>query len=377
MKIHILTGVFFPELHPRAFRAHELAKEFSKQGHNVTVSILTTVKGFDYENLAKDESIQINLLNLYTAEPNSNKRQVFSSKNSVLIWLYRIYRLCIGYFIAGNLLTNSRKISRKLKIESDCDLMISLSTPFMNLYGTALYRKKHNNQHTVFVADSGDPFYYSQQAKHAFYFRWLEKWVYKYFDFLAIPTENAIPAYGKLLKSNKIKIIPQGFDFNAVQLVDKVNNERVTFAFAGVFYQDIRNPEFLLKYLSELDSDFMFKVYLRYNDPQITVILDKYQKMLGNKLEINYGVSREKLIYELSSCDFLINIGNTTSTQLPSKLIDYGITKRPFYSCIKSTFDKEMFEQFLKRDYSSFKPLDISKYSINVVTSQFLSLIKK
>ena len=35
MKIAILTAVFHPELHPRAFRAYELAKEYAIQGHDV------------------------------------------------------------------------------------------------------------------------------------------------------------------------------------------------------------------------------------------------------------------------------------------------------------------------------------------------------
>ena len=49
MKIHILTACFYPELHPRAFRAFELARELVRQGDEVHVSILTKVKGVDYQ----------------------------------------------------------------------------------------------------------------------------------------------------------------------------------------------------------------------------------------------------------------------------------------------------------------------------------------
>ena len=45
-KILIVTRLFHPEITPRAFRAYELAKEFSRQGHDVTV--LTTEREFDY-----------------------------------------------------------------------------------------------------------------------------------------------------------------------------------------------------------------------------------------------------------------------------------------------------------------------------------------
>ena len=45
-RILIVTRFFHPDITPRAFRAYELAKEFSRQGHDVTV--LTTKREFDY-----------------------------------------------------------------------------------------------------------------------------------------------------------------------------------------------------------------------------------------------------------------------------------------------------------------------------------------
>lgn len=375
MRITILTSVFYPEIHPRAFRAHELAKEFARSGHNVKVIVLTTVKGFDYSTFAISENISIELLNLYSTSQFKHNRQSFSSKKRIFIFFYSIYRYLVEFFLAGNLFIYGKIISQKINVDSDCDLLISLSTPFMDLYGVALYRLKAGKTNTVFVADSGDPFYYSQQTKRAFYFKWLERWVYKHFDFLSIPTESAIPAYDKLLDNKKIRIIPQGFDFETVTLAPRVDNPRVTFAYAGVFYTDIRNPEFLLSYLTTVKIDFLFRIFLRYDDPLVSILLDKYKLLLGDKIQIQYGLSREKLLYEISTCDFLVNIGNTTQNQLPSKLIDYGITQRPIYSCVEETFQKQIFEQFLLRNYESFNPLDISKYNIKVVVSQFIKLV--
>ena len=148
-----------------------------------------------------------------------------------------------------------------------------------------------------------------------------------------------------------------------------------TLAYAGVFYQDIRNPEFLLQHLCTLTEDFRFHVYLRHRDPHITSVLDKYQKQLGNKLIIHYSVKRTELLYQLSQCHFLINISNTTSTQLPSKLIDYGITKRPVYSFDKQSFNPQVFEAFMHGDYTHAMPIDIRPYDIEVVTKQFIELV--
>ena len=375
MKIAILTAVFHPELHPRAFRAYELAKEYAIQGHDVEVFLLTRIKGFDYEQLSQELHIKITILPLYTRE--LGVQNVFQQTNPLLRWIHWGYRWLLEYLLAGNLFAYSTRIANHLQQEmQEKDMVIALSTPFMNLLGLAKYVHNHKAQSkTIYIADSGDPFYYSQQTKRALYFKWVEKWVYRHFDYLSIPTSDAIPAYAPLIPREKIQIIPQAFNMRDVHLSPAPTGDIPTFAYAGVFYQDIRNPEFLFKHLCTLTEDFRFHVYLRHRDPHITSVLDKYQKQLGNKLIIHYSVKRTELLYRLSECHFLINISNTTSTQLPSKLIDYGITKRPVYSFDKQSFNPQVFAAFMHGDYTQAMDIDIRPYNIEVVTKQFLDLL--
>lgn len=375
MKIAILTAVFHPELHPRAFRAYELAKEYAIQGHDVEVFLLTRIKGFDYEQLSQELHIKITILPLYTRELGAEN--IFQQTNPLLRWIHWGYRWLLEYLLAGNLFAYSTRIAECLKHEmQQKDMVIALSTPFMNLLGLAKYVHAHKAQSkTIYIADSGDPFYYSQQTKRALYFKWVEKWVYRHFDYLSIPTSDAIPAYAPLIPREKIQIIPQAFNMRDVHLSPAPTSDIPTFAYAGVFYQDIRNPEFLFKHLCTLTEDFRFHVYLRHRDPHITSVLDKYQKQLGEKLIIHYSVKRTDLLYRLSECHFLINISNTTSTQLPSKLIDYGITKRPVYSFDKQSFNPQVFTAFMHGDYTHAMPIDIRPYDIEVVTKQFLELV--
>ena len=375
MKIAILTAVFHPELHPRAFRAYELAKEYAIQGHDVEVFLLTRIKGFDYEQLSQELHIKITILPLYTRELGAEN--IFQQTNPLLRWIHWGYRWLLEYLLAGNLFAYSTRIAECLKHEMlQKDMVIALSTPFMNLLGLAKYVHAHKAQSkTIYIADSGDPFYYSQQTKRALYFKWVEKWVYRHFDYLSIPTSDAIPAYAPLIPKEKIQIIPQAFNMRDVHLSPAPTSDIPTFAYAGVFYQDIRNPEFLFKHLCTLTEDFRFHLYLRHRDPHITSVLDKYQKQLGEKLIIHYSVKRTDLLYRLSECHFLINISNTTSTQLPSKLIDYGITKRPVYSFDKQSFNPQVFTAFMHGDYTHAMPIDIRPYDIEVVTKQFLELV--
>ena len=260
MRIAILTAVFHPELHPRAFRAYELAKEYAKQGHKVEVFLLTRIQGFDYEQLSKELDIKITLFPLYTRELGA--QNAFQKTNLILRWVHWGYRWLLEYFLAGNLFAYSTRIAEHLKqTMKEKDMVIALSTPFMNLYGLAKYvHQLPNNteKKTAYIADSGDPFYYSQKTKRALYFKWIEKWVYRHFDYLSIPTSDAIPAYAPLIPIEKIKIIPQAFNMRDVHLAPTPTGNIPTFAYAGVFYQDIRNPEFLFQHLCTLTDDFLF-----------------------------------------------------------------------------------------------------------------------
>ncbi len=58
MKIHIICGPFYPQLHPRAFRYTELMREFVRNGHEVTITNYTTIDNFDYDTFALQEGIK-------------------------------------------------------------------------------------------------------------------------------------------------------------------------------------------------------------------------------------------------------------------------------------------------------------------------------
>jgi glycogen synthase len=57
MKILIVSRTFYPENTPRAFRATELAKQFSAMGHEVTV--ITPRKGNEHDEFEKKHRVSI------------------------------------------------------------------------------------------------------------------------------------------------------------------------------------------------------------------------------------------------------------------------------------------------------------------------------
>ena len=368
MKIHIITGHFYPQLHPRAFRANELALEFSSRGHNVTVTNCWTMTDFDYDAYGNESNLKIINLGLIQSNSESGgKKVMFSSENK----LSKQLRFLKEYLIAGSVPLKAKKIAEKLTIAQDTDLVIALSTPFSCLWGLSKYVQK-NGRNFVAIADSGDPFYYSKQYSKAPWFKGIERNVYKNFDFLTIPTENAIPLYSPLIDEKKIRIIPQGFRMDNLHLYDGGFEGPVRIAYAGVFYRDIRNPEFLFRYLAKCEKDYELYLFMRNRDTLIDEYIEKYPSLKG-KIKVS-SLPHDELLYELSRMHFLVNIENLSNTQMPSKLIDYGMARRPVFSCNENTFSEDKLSRFMEGDYTGQYEIDVQRYNIRRIADDFIDL---
>lgn len=371
MKINIITAHFLPELHPRAFRTFELAKSFSKNGIEVEIILLKKyIKNddeYNYDNLG----FKVSTFPLYISNISDNHKS-----NTKQIRNNKYYNFIKEYFLAGNFFLNSIKLSRILKNYDKEHNFIAISTPFFDIAGIALAKYLgYINNSSVIIGDSGDPFYLSEQTKRAFYFKFIEKVIYKYINYLTIPENESINAYKNLLPINKLKVIPQSIDFDSIKLNSLSSTGKIKFAFAGVFYEDIRNPEFLFKHLLSVKVDFEFHLYLRNNTDYHLRLKRFFNEHFQGKIIIHEPLERFELIRELSTYDFLVNISNANQTQIPSKIIDYALTNRPICNINKQNFDPIVFDHFMHKDYKYQLEVDLKKYDSKVVVKQFIELI--
>jgi hypothetical protein len=107
-------------------------------------------------------------------------------------------------------------------------------------------------------------------------------------------------------------------------------------------------------------------------------LIKPHLDVLKDKIEIRESVDRGVLMLEMSKVDFLININNKgISSQVPSKLIDYCLSKRPILE-ISSEFtseEKENFDSFLIGDYSKQKIIEnFEQYDSVHIAEEFLKL---
>lgn len=356
-KILIVSGVIYPRLSPRAHRATELAKELSRQGHDVT--LVAQLGKYDYKEFEKKYNIKVEDIGsskfVWVLSDRENRKLPLWRKGVIFLLrkLFEFPDITIAF-----------RVAKYLKRKESFDRVITLAIPYSVHFGMS-YAKRHYSQfeNTKWISDCGDPFFYS---KIAFYFKKVESRWKQTTDYITIPTEKIKKFFGKEYEK-KIHIIPQGFSFDSKRSKYQ-KNDIVTFAYSGMVYPKARDPREFLKFLKSFDKDFKFVVYT--NKPQL---FQPFYQDLGEKLEMRDYVEHDELIYQLSKMDFLVNISHKDAS--PSKMIDYMLADRPILE-IDSTFNqKEQFIQFYNGDYTNKKILsNFDDYKIENVAKKFLEL---
>ena len=106
-------------------------------------------------------------------------------------------------------------------------------------------------------------------------------------------------------------------------------------------------------------------------------MFNRFKPVLGKKLDIRSKINRLDLIEIQSQMDFLINLKNDSGNQTPSKMIDYGLSKRPILD-VSTAFtenEKNNLLAFLHGDYSNQTIIDnLEQYDNKNVAGKFVDL---
>lgn len=372
-KILIISKVFYPENSPRANRTTELAKEFARNGHKVTVYI----PDLDFALLS--EKKEFSGISFKSLGKQSYKK--FSGKNFFGRFLTRISKMLIEYPDIQLV----KMIKKSLIKESGYDLLISIAVPHPIHWGVKRVISKNKNLCRLWIADCGDPYMgcRTDTFNKLFYFKYVEKSWCKVCNSIVVPHKAMMNDFYTEFQ-DKITVIPQGFKLDEFEFKPFMQNEITTFAYAGVLSEKYRNPLPFVQYLTSVNQNFKFIVYSKSN------ILNPYKEILKDKLEIRNYIPRESLLQVLSSMDFLVNFENSTlqnslgndienkddNYSRPSKIIDYVIVNRPILS-IGKNLDKSKIYQFLENNYTNKLVVEnISDFDIRNVAQQFLNLDK-
>lgn len=337
-KVLVISQTIYPRLVPRAHRATELAKELARQGCDVT--LLAALGGYDYTDFMRTTGITVKDLGYSSFEWRTS-----AGNKNIALWRKAVIFVLRKWFYFPEVLF-TRRVCKYMNYNVDFDRIITIAIPYSIHWGMGRARRRNPKlQDVVWISDCGDPFMGNGHGGPPFYFKWVEKRWCRSTDYITVPTELAINGYYPEFR-NKIRIIPQGFVFDDSILAQYEKNNVPTFAYSGMVYPQKRDPRRFLDFLVKRKGDFKFVVYTNKPD-----IFKPYLEKLGDKIEMRDYVPHDQLIHELSKMDFVINIRNESTVQVPSKLIDYYLTHRPILEITSAFNERDTFEEFCHEDY--------------------------
>ena len=366
-KILIVAATFYPMNSPRANRTTELAKEFSRQGHEVTV--ITPKDEALHPAFEQQHKLIIKHLGTKKFKPFAGSGNRFASLFGRIV--NRLLNLLFEY---PDIELRSL-VKKALQKESGYDLLVSIAVPHPVHWGVADARTTKHPIATVWAADCGDPYMLNRldSFNKLFYFRYFENKFCRKADYLILPTDDSRAGYYPEFHS-KIKVIPQGFNFDDTPVYNgPVHNKVPTFAYAGTFIPGSRDPRELLDFLCKQPRPFKFIIYTAD-----TALVEPFVKPSNNQIEIRPYIPRKDLIFKLSKMDFVVNFTNGTAIVTPSKLIDYAITGRPVLKVDTGDLNTGWVNEFLQGNYSNrVNTGEIDRYDIKNVAKQFIEIENK
>lgn len=264
-----------------------------------------------------------------------NSKYVCLSKLGLL--LINIYKLIVNQFAypyfnsweIGEYYNHLNKLSKEIHV----DIVISVANTWTCQFAVLKYKQK--NPSVKWISFVFDPF-----SEHYIYYKYKmfkkswkgrnlknERLIYDTADVLLFSDEMFKYATNTLGISTR-KAFNLGFVLDDIRKGEspyKINsNGLVKLIYAGMLYQKIRNPEFMLSTISQVEG---VELDLFVGRGECENILDTY---ISDKIRRTGFVNRDR--YEQMICneyDVLINVGNISTLQAPSKMLELLSTGRP------------------------------------------------
>ncbi|MBK6931271.1 MAG: glycosyltransferase [Saprospirales bacterium] len=358
-RILIISAWYYPFIHPRAHRWTHIAEYWASAGHEVHVVCArrrdcrpeAELNGVCVHRVGFD-SLKEFIYYLFGIRAGRGRVGVGARRPGwglrFFTWLYRVVwqriyfpdDASIWYFPAR------RKVRQLLSVEP-FDWMVSVSLPFTgHLIGLDAKRRFPD---LCWLADIGDPF--TIQAKplnntklYGPISRRLENTVLEQADAIAVTNCAATRAYrhyfGPVAK--KIKVVsPLLHPFmpnNPGVGAEKPpwpaflfhREAAIHLGYFGALYAPIRTPDAFLYLLANTFSEcpaLEQKIQVHFFGD---VFPDFFDQLDQNPNVHLYGLrSRQEVRLAMQRMDYLVNIGNTTDFQLPSKAAEYLASGKP------------------------------------------------
>lgn len=371
MKILLLIYTYYPSNSPRSLRWTSIAEDLSKRGYEVHVltksfknqpikelinnvlvyrNSLSVLRFFEF--LKKIKSRRNKLYDYSDVKPMRNPigsfvhgiiHSIYSMTIKKIIWPDADFIWILPIFFKA----------RKLIKLNNYSVFISVSHPFSAHVSGMLIHKCFPT--IKWLADCGDPFAFSVETPSNNFKLWgklnylMEQKLINEVDFFCCTTPQTEVMYHKHFLSSKKKLIvipplinDVTFDFLS-QNIENDKNGEIKLLFSGRFYKTLRPPELLLDLLEEIirESEFLKTRLKLYIVGSPNIIQDELNKRssLAESVILCGEKSHSDTLRAIRSSDILINLGNSMTYQLPSKIVEYLASGKPIINVCNNMGD--------------------------------------
>lgn len=373
MRLVIITHGYAPALNARAFRWTALAEHWAAAGHDVEV---VTVRSGGLPRIEMLNGVRVHRVGIYleklgvaarqswhsaaTSSTSDSPANISSVRRGLMRLAKRIHDLTWKKVYwpdyAAPWVPSALIATRRIISSSRPTAVISVSLPFSShlaAHFAGVFRSR-----IPWIVDVGDPFSFATATpvnNHGLYrganFR-AEAAVVRKSDAITVTTKATARAYASEFgHGDKITVIPPLLSIGpatAQQSAHTAANRR-RLVYIGTLNRSIRNPDRLLALFGAmLQSGLAQDVHMDFfgETGDCAQSFEDMSAELKARVHVHGLVPRQRAIDAMQTALAVINIGNATTLQLPSKLVEYVASGRPIINLAAGTRDSSA--QFLE-----------------------------
>ena len=328
--ILLLTDAYFPNSRATIAIVQRIAEGLAKRGNKVTV--FTNKDGA--ENPIHHQGVDI----LYMENEYQKSNNILNKIVSKIydFWYARKYKMNYEY---GILYKHSLSVKRIIK-ERNINCLISVSLPVT--YHICARMALSANDGVEWLPICFDPFAYSQeisleeQRKRAK----LEVQEFSKAQRVFILEESKNDYEKSSIKEKFVFFnLPNVRNLMVSEKkIELFNENDINCLFLGNLFFSVRNPEYLFNIFCKM-KDARIKLFVIggvYGDfPKD--YFSKWETLSDGTIKCFGRVDSQTAIDLINAADILVNIGNTTTNQCPSKILDYISSGKPILNVSKGS----------------------------------------